>query len=298
MLIGEDSSVSLTRPLSVASDGRGKVYVTDSEGSAVYVFDFNSKTVYKFGGNAYSAIFQQVNGIAVDAAGNAYASDSVKRKIYVVTPENLPLKVIDVSGLVTHIGRIAIDNLNGRLVLTDLKKHQIVVTDMDGKHIKTFGSKGTDDGQFNLPTAVAIEKDGGIVVGDSLNARIQRFTTNGVFVSKFGKRGDSPGDFSLIKGVAVDSEGHIYVTDGKDHRLSVFTPKGEFLIAIGGLFAQITGSRTAAGGFMVPQGVYIDQNDRIYVADQLNKRFQVFQFMNNRYLSEFPVSGVVGKDVK
>lgn len=288
-IVGEEPSVSLQRPMSVASDGKGKVYVSESEGSNVLVFDFKAKEINRFGGSDYSEAFEQVNGVYVDAAGNAYASDSRKRKILVVTPENKPLKIIDVSAHTELIGKFAIDNINKHLVLTDIKKHRIVITDMEGKLIKSFGSKGDADGLFNFPNAVAIDKDGSIIVCDSLNARIQRFTSKGEFVSKFGRRGDGPGDFSLIKGVAVDSEGHIYVTDGKDHRLSIFSPKGELLLIIGGQFAQTPGSRTALAGFLVPQGVFIDQNDRIYIVDQLNKRIQIFQYLNERYLSQFPV---------
>ena len=291
-IVGEEVSHTLQRPMSVASDGRGNVYVTDSEGGNAYRFDFNNKRVDKFGGKAYGDSIGQVNGVAVDAAGNAYVSDSRKRKIFVVTPQNEPLKVIDVSASTEFIGKFAIDNTNGHIVLTDLKKHQIVITDMDGKQIRSFGKRGDGAGEFNLPVAVAIEKDGGIVVADSLNARIQRFTSKGDFVSKFGRRGDSPGDLSLIKGVAVDSEGHIYVTDGKDHRVTVFSTKGELLIVLGGIFAQTLGSRLAAGGFLVPQGIFIDQNDRVYVADQLNKRIQVFQYLSDGYLAKYPLTQI------
>ena len=41
-IVGEEPSVSLQKPMSVASDGKGKVYVSESEGSHVLVFDFKS----------------------------------------------------------------------------------------------------------------------------------------------------------------------------------------------------------------------------------------------------------------
>ena len=44
------------------------------------------------------------------------------------------------------------------------------------------------------------------------------------------------------------------------------------------------------GGFQIPQGISIDKNDRIYVADSLNRRVQVLQYLSQRYLSEHPIS--------
>lgn len=298
LVIGEEASQALRRPMSVASDGKGKVYVTDAEATAAYVFDFNEKKIVNFGGKEYEKGLTQVNGVSIDAAGNVYVSDSKARKIFVTTPLNEPLKVIDVSAHINFIGRFAIDKINGRIVMPDVKKHQIVITDMNGKHIKSFGRRGDDDGNFNLPIAVAIEKDGGIVVADSLNARIQRFTSNGEFVNKMGRRGDGPGDLALIKGVAVDSGGNIYVTDGKDHRITIFSTKGELLMVLGGAFSQTPGTRLAVGGFLVPQGIFIDQNDRIYVVDQLNKRIQIFQYLNENYLAKYPLLPVGTSKVK
>lgn len=298
VMIGEDASETLKRPLSVVSDGKGNVYVSDSEGSTVYRFDFNKKAIAKFGGSTYNDSFQQVNGLAVDEAGNVYASDSKKCKIFVVNSKNEAIRVIDVSAHTQLIGKFAIDNVNKRIVITDLRKHQIVITDMDGKLIQSFGKRGDGDGDFNLPIAVAIEKDGGIVVADSLNSRIQRFTSKGVFVNKIGRRGDGPGDLALLKGVAVDSEGNIYVTDGKDHRITIFSPKGELLMVLGGSFAQTLGTRLAAAGFLVPQGIFIDQNDRVYVVDQLNKRIQIFQYLSEGYLARNPLKPAIDSGAK
>ena len=298
MLVGEEISATLDKPLSVVSDGKGKAYVSDAGIISVLIFDFNKKTISKLGGEALATVLQSVNGLGIDAVGNVYASDGKSRKIYVVTPQNVHTKVLDVSGFSGSIGRIAIDNINGHIVIADIENHKIVVTDLEGKHLFSFGSRGASDGKFNLPTAVAIEKDGGILVADSRNARIQRFTSKGVFVNQFGRRGDGPGDFSMIKGVATDSEGHIYVTDGKEHRFTVFSSKGELLMTIGGAFSQTAGTRVAAAGFSIPQGIYVDQNDKIFVVDQMNKRIQVFQYLNEAYLAKNPLPANVSKGVK
>lgn len=291
MITGEGSDeLVIARPLTAVGDGNGKVYVTDTEKVTVFVFDFTKQSVSTLGDSALSGIVKKVNGIALDGSGYVYVSDSVDQKIYVIDPVSDKLiKTLDISKHVKSIGKIAIDKLGGRIIVADFVGHQVAVTDLEGKHLFSFGKPGTGDGEFNFPVAVAIEPGGGIVVADARNARIQRFTSDGKFVNKFGKRGDAGGDFSVIKGVAVDSEGHIYITDGKEHRVTIYSTKGEFLLTFGGPFTQMPGESVAAGGFLVPQGITIDQNDRIYVADQLNGRFQVFQYLNARYLGKFPV---------
>ncbi|MBC7961390.1 MAG: 6-bladed beta-propeller [Steroidobacteraceae bacterium] len=298
MIVGEGDVVSLKRPLSIASNGTGKVFVSNTETADVLVFDFNARDTYKLGGNLMQSAIKHLTGIALDAQGNVYVADSSSRKIHVVDRDNKPVRVLDLSTRMKSIGMFAVDKRAARLIIPDLKEHRIVVTDLEGNFLFAFGKPGSADGDFNFPLSVAIEADGGIVVCDSLNARVQRFTSQGVFVNKFGRRGDGVGDFAIIKGVAVDSEGHIYVTDGKESRVTIFSPSGETLLAFGAKYSQMDASKVAAGGFLIPQGIYIDQNDRIFIADQLNNRFQVFQYMNSRYLTEFPLVTPASKAVK
>jgi len=136
---------------------------------------------------------------------------------------------------------------------------------------------------------VALDPQGNIVVCDQMNARIETFTPDGVYKAKFGKRGDGMGEFNIIKAVAVDSEGHVYVTDGRGSKLSLFNDAGEILLQVGGPSSEKGGATVTAGGFNFPNGVFIDQNDTIYVADVFNRRVQMFQYLNEKYLREHPV---------
>lgn len=289
MIVGEADSIKLERPIAIAADSRGRVFVADNEYSSTYIFDFNSKDVTTLGGESLIGVLRHLTGVAVDSLDNIYISDASSRKVHVVNPDNQVIKVLDLSKKMSHIGKFTIDTTRGRIILPDLRENKIVVTDLDGNHLFSFGKPGGDDGEFNQPQSVSTEKDGTIVVADSFNARIQRFSPQGEFISKFGRRGDGPGDFAIIKGVAVDSEDHIYITDGKLNQFSIFSKKGDFLLNIGGTYASTVGSKMAIGGFLVPQGIFIDQNDRIYIVDQLNRRFQVYQYINNQYRTQFPV---------
>jgi sugar lactone lactonase YvrE len=53
--------------------------------------------------------------------------------------------------------------------------------DKNGKFIKSWGSRGTESGQFNVVHGIAIDAQGNVYVADSGNKRIQVFDGDGTF---------------------------------------------------------------------------------------------------------------------
>jgi DNA-binding beta-propeller fold protein YncE len=56
--------------------------------------------------------------------------------------------------------------------------------DGDGKFIKSWGSRGTEPGQFDAPLSIAADLHGNLYVADRGNKRIQVFDGDGVFKSR------------------------------------------------------------------------------------------------------------------
>ena len=54
---------------------------------------------------------------------------------------------------------------------------------------KSWGNEGTDNGQFDFPSGVAVDIDGNVFVTDTQNHRIQKFTNDGDFLSKWSIKG-------------------------------------------------------------------------------------------------------------
>ena len=133
-----------------------------------------------------------------------------------------------------------------------------------------FGTKGLEDGQFNNPSGIAVDKNGLIYVACRTNHRVQIFTPEGVFIRRFGQRGSFDGNFNSPYGIAVDNDGYIYVADTNNHRIQKFSNIGTHLMTIGGT------SGNGEGQFYYPYGVTIDRSNKIYVADSGNHRIQVF----------------------
>ena len=142
----------------------------------------------------------------------------------------------------------------------------------------TWGSLGTEDGQFNEPRGIAVDSDGNVHVADSGNNRVQKFSRMGQFLDKWGDEGDGDGQFTKPFHVAVDSNNDIYVSNhptGLFHgipprvRVQKFTPNGDFIRGWGEV-------GFAAGEFRSPRGIAVEYDDVILVVDQENHRIQKF----------------------
>lgn len=286
---GTETAIEMKKPWGITSDGEGRVYVVDTNSKAVLLFDLKKHTVDYLGKDSYHGLFQVPIGIALDASGNIYVSDSKRNRVYSFTKDEKPRITIGDDITLDWPCGIAVDNSLKRLYVVNGKSHNIAVFDLDGSSLFSIGKRGSSDGEFNYPTDVAIDSNSNIVVADSLNARVQVFDRDGNFIRKFGQRGDRAADFQIIKGIAVSRDDDIYVVDAKTDRIIVFDKKGEPLTSIGGTLSISESKRLTPGGFMIPQDIYIDKNDTIYVVDSLNKRFQIFQILNEKWLKEHPI---------
>ncbi len=288
-ILGEEQHMAMTKPWGIHSDGKGKVYVVDTQERRVVVFDFNGNSVYSFGKDAYLDLFGRPIGITQDGSGNIYVSDASKAKVFVFTRDEKPLRAIGGGILKWPVG-MAVDNDLRRLYVTDVRIHGVAVFDFTGKHLFTIGKRGTGDGEFNFPTDVELDSAGNLIVADSMNARIQILDPDGRFIRKFGRRGDGVADFQLIKGVAVDrSTDNIYVSDGRGNKFLVFSKSGAPLISIGGQASLRDFKRVTPGGFLLPADITIDDDGKIYVVDSMNRRFQVFKIIDEEWLKKHPI---------
>jgi sugar lactone lactonase YvrE len=149
--------------------------------------------------------------------------------------------------------------------------HRILALGRDGSR-RTIGSRGTGDGQFNFPVALARTPDG-LLVGDTLNFRVQRLDpASGRFLGAFGRLGDASGDTPRLKGLAVDAAGHVWASDAQLDQVSLYTPGGELLLTLGR-----TGS--GPGEFSFPAGLAAHPDGRVAVAESLGRRVQVFRLL-------------------
>ena len=126
------------------------------------------------------------------------------------------------------------------------------------------GGKGIEKGQFDSPTAIAVDDDGNVLVADTNNGRIEKFSPSGAFVSTLESKGT--GQLSAPTGIAADRAGNIYVADAGNHQVLKLAPDG-------GLIAEWKGPEV---GFYGPRRIAIGPDDSIYVVDQGHNRIVKF----------------------
>ncbi|ALC17683.1 NHL repeat domain-containing protein [Desulfuromonas soudanensis] len=280
-LLGDNNEVAFKTPFGIASNGAGLVYVSDIHEKNIRIFDFNRKTAELL---TKVAVLVTPAGLDVDSQGNLYVADMGLGKILVFAPDRRPLFSFGGDkAIINNPSYIAVREELGRIYVSDSIDNKIVVFDMRGNYLFSFGKRGSGDGEFFVPQGLAFDGRGQLFVADTLNARIQVFDADGHFLYRFGERGDQIAQFENPKDVSFDSEGNLYAVDGRRSNLFVFKPDGTLLLTVGE-------GRPSASifGFSAPKSVYVDGNDRIYVAESMGKRFSVWQYMGEKYLSQKP----------
>ena len=191
-----------------------------------------------------------------DKEGNEMIESTIQKTI-----DSHRLKPVDVS-----IG------LNDQIVVLDCsqKCRRVVILNKEGELIKSFGSKGYQDGQFNSPCGVDVDEEGRIIVADFENDRIQVFDNDGSFLHSFGSHGSSEGQFDAPSRVIVDRDGNIVISDAFNHRIQVMDIEGNFIRCFG-----TKGSGDSQ--LNEPEGVDVDGEGRIVVCDKGNERVSVFE---------------------
>ncbi|PYL54743.1 MAG: hypothetical protein DMF33_00320 [Verrucomicrobia bacterium] len=128
------------------------------------------------------------------------------------------------------------------------------------------GGKGTGKGEFDSPSGIAVDSKGNVLVADTGNGRVEKFSPTSTFISTIGMKGAGNGQLGAPNGIAVDRNGNVYIADAGNHRVQKLAPNG-------GLIAEWKGPEP---GFYGPRRIAIGPDDSIYVVDQGHTRIVKF----------------------
>ncbi len=271
VLTGKKEPQQIVRPYGIFASSEEVLYVADPGMRAVHLFDlrdYRYDTIKKF---KKKELVSPI-GVTMDSKGFLYISDSILKTVFVYNEEGDPARTIGGGDQLLRPTGITIHPLQEKLYVVDTNAHVIKVFDLTGNFLFSIGRRGTEEGAFNYPTSLCIDRDGLLYVTDSLNFRIQVFKPDGEFLYLFGKQGDGMGEFSHPKGIALDSEVNIYVTDAIFDAIQIFDRKGTLLLYLGE-------AGQGPGQFWIPTELFIDSTNRIFVSDSYNQRVQVLSFL-------------------
>ena len=168
------------RPRGIAIDQGGNIYIADSGNGRVQKFSSRGEFLGLVGD---SREFREPNGVAIDSADNLYVSDAGNHRLCKFRSDGSFEQQWSgpAPGFFGPRG-ISIGS-HGEVYVVDQGRTRIVKLSADGQSSQ-WGSRGSGDGEFLEPTAVAVFGET-VYVADAQNGRIQVFDTNGTFLNKW-----------------------------------------------------------------------------------------------------------------
>ena len=250
---GTGSAARFNFPSGVAVDraGTGNIYVGDTGNFTIRQITPAGVVTTLAGspgmtggtdGAGSAARFENLEGMAVDSAGNIYVADTDPSTIRKITPGG-------------------------------------VVSTFAGSLAKAGSQNGTGSAaRFNLPTDVAVDSSNNLYVADSNNCTIRKITPAAGVTTLAGlaSAGHTNGTgsaarFDFPDGVAVDTTGKIYVADAVESAIRKITPTAVVSTFAGlpGTSGYVDATGTAAR-FRFPRWLTVGAFDNVYVGDTFN----------------------------
>ena len=179
----------------------------------------------------------------------------------------------DGEGQLRLAAGLALSNDGSKVYVSDEYNHRISTFDSDsGDFVKAWGSLGSEPGELNGPTGIAVDAEDNLYITDQNNHRVQKLTPEGrhllTFGSEGGSAGSGDGELNMPWGICVAPDSSVFVADWRNDRIQQFSAEGEFIATFGE-------SGDGDGQFTRPAGVAVDADGNIYVADWGNERVQV-----------------------
>jgi len=178
-------------------------------GSRLFEFDPSGKFVREIGKDSYGFMFAAQ--VRVDPNDNIWVVDQMTNMVIKFDPQgrllmllgrkaenvNVPVRPVKNDG----VGRptdlfdrptdVAWDAAWNIFVADGLGNARVAKFDKDGKFVKSWGKKGTANGEFANVRSIAVDTQGNVYAADGGNKRIQVFDNDGNFKTAFTNVGNA-----------------------------------------------------------------------------------------------------------
>ena len=261
---GPATRAPLAFPFGVTVDTAGNLYI--AEGSRIRKISTNGIIITTVagvnvagysgdGGPATNAQLSWSRGIAVDASGNVYFSDTNNHRIRKVSTNGIITTFagngsagysgdggLATSAQIDYPTAVALDGL-GNLYLADTANHRIrkiarngTITTVAGDGFQGyFGDGGpAASARLDLPLGLAVDTMGNLYIADANNRVIRKISVNGIITTIagigrfYGYSGDggpaASAQLSDPAGLAVDAIGNVYIADDSNNAIRMLKP--------------------------------------------------------------------------
>jgi hypothetical protein len=181
-------------------------------GSSLYEFAPDGKFIRQIGKQAYG--FLAAQQVRVDRQDNIWVVDSYSSMVMKFAPDGRQIMLlgrkpesVDIpstpdtgrgnppgsgaqSDLFQSPTDVAWDSAGNIFVADGIGNARVAKFTRDGVFVKSWGSRGTADGQFRIVHGIAVDANGNVYVADRGNNRIQVFDNDGTFKSSITTGGD------------------------------------------------------------------------------------------------------------
>ncbi|MBF0282476.1 MAG: cellulase family glycosylhydrolase, partial [Zetaproteobacteria bacterium] len=272
------------------------------------------------------------SGIAIDTAGNSYVSDPINHTIIRIDPTNATTTVVGTAGIAgfggdgaaaslaqlnTPLG-IALDAA-GNLYIADSGNHCIRKVDTLTQTITTVAGTGgvasinptltNGDGTLatlatlNTPEGLDIDNNGNIYIADTWNHKIRLVNAATGIISTVAGNGNQGfgGDLgnptlaqlNAPRDIAIATNGNLYISDELNHRIRLVSQGVIMTYAGNGTPGTLgDGGDATMAQLFSPAGIDIDDNGRIYFADDTSNRIRMID--TNNIITSLAGDGTAG----
>lgn len=189
------ANLYLGEGIGVATNSKGHIFAyTRSQRTRLFEFDQRGNYIREIGEGLYGFVF--AHAVRVDSQDNIWAVDEGSNMVIKFNPEGRVLMTLGrrpepadalaaplPQGPAANPGKYIFDRPTdvgwdqaGNIFVSDgYGNSRVVKYDKNGRFIASVGSKGSAQGQLNLPHSLAVDAKGNVYVGDRSNRRIQVF---------------------------------------------------------------------------------------------------------------------------
>jgi tripartite motif-containing protein 71 len=260
--------ITLGEPLGVAVDFNGNAIVADGSPGRIVMFDRDGTRGLEFdrppGNPAFYPTDLALYGFFT------YAIDERQRALLRFDKDGAYRDVLvnfDQLGGTRRVSpyAVAVDT-QGRIAITDIENHQILLIDSFLRLDILFGNYGSFPGQMDTPLGVSFTPGGDIIVADTGNRRIQFFSDAGEFRRVIPDREEN-NPLLLPRRAVIDDSDRLFVADPKAERIFVFDIGGRLLHEM----------IPAGADRFQPTDLEYQHDGKLYVTDALSRALYVFK---------------------